>query len=310
MPWLRPIVTVSLCSKARRFSAASSASRSASRMSEARTSCTLRQVSSTSDEVIPWCTKRASSPTCSARCVRNAITSCLVTASISSIRATSNSTSFAFQIACRRGLRDHPQLGLRVRRMRLDLEPDAEPRLRRPDLDHLGTGIARDHRSAFRIRVAPSDTVTPGSAQARLHAAPGLRGRLAHRARHRGRPRRPHRHPHRRGPLRARRPTASPTSRRERSPSPAARRCTPPAATSGATAAPAPSTSGSTTAASSTASTPRIRPPPPAHDCPPDSYRVRYDFRAWPRWQAEWRVTGPRKDYGIVSRFRPADAAA
>ena len=62
-------------------------------MSDARTSCTLRQVSSTSDEVIPWCTNRASSPTCSARCVRNAITSCLVTASIASIRATSNSTS-------------------------------------------------------------------------------------------------------------------------------------------------------------------------------------------------------------------------
>ena len=70
------------------------------RMSDARTSCTLRQVSSTSDEVIPWCTNRASSPTCSARWVRNAITSCLVTASIASIRATSNSTSLAFQIAC------------------------------------------------------------------------------------------------------------------------------------------------------------------------------------------------------------------
>ena len=56
-------------------------------------------MSSTSEEVIPWCTKRASSPTCSARCVRNAITSCLVTASIASMRATSNSTSFAFQIA-------------------------------------------------------------------------------------------------------------------------------------------------------------------------------------------------------------------
>jgi hypothetical protein len=50
--------------------------------------------------------------------------------------------------------------------------------------------------------------------------------------------------------------------------------------------------------------------PAASHDCPPDSYRGRYDFRAWPRWQAEWRVTGPRKDYGIVSRFRPSDAAA
>ena len=50
--------------------------------------------------------------------------------------------------------------------------------------------------------------------------------------------------------------------------------------------------------------------PAAEHACPPDTYRVRYDFRQWPRWQAEWRVTGPRKDYGIVSRYRPAAGAA
>jgi hypothetical protein len=49
--------------------------------------------------------------------------------------------------------------------------------------------------------------------------------------------------------------------------------------------------------------------PAAAHDCPPDLYRVRYDFRPWPRWQAEWRVTGPRKDYAMVSRYRPAAGA-
>lgn len=51
--------------------------------------------------------------------------------------------------------------------------------------------------------------------------------------------------------------------------------------------------------------------PAPAarHDCPPDSYRVRYDFRSWPRWQAEWRVTGPRKDYGIASTYAPGPGA-
>ena len=48
--------------------------------------------------------------------------------------------------------------------------------------------------------------------------------------------------------------------------------------------------------------------PGASHDCAPDSYRVRYDFRAWPRWQAEWRVTGPRKDYAMVSRYRPLAA--
>jgi hypothetical protein len=47
--------------------------------------------------------------------------------------------------------------------------------------------------------------------------------------------------------------------------------------------------------------------PAPAaeHDCPPDHYRVRYDFARWPRWRAEWRVYGPRKDYCTVTRFRP-----
>ena len=47
--------------------------------------------------------------------------------------------------------------------------------------------------------------------------------------------------------------------------------------------------------------------PAPAalHDCAPDTYRVRYDFTAWPDWQAEWRVTGPDKDYTMLSRYRP-----
>jgi hypothetical protein len=48
--------------------------------------------------------------------------------------------------------------------------------------------------------------------------------------------------------------------------------------------------------------------PGASHDCPPDTYRVRYDFRAWPRWRAEWRVTGPCKDYGLVSRYVPIAA--
>ena len=39
-----------------------------------------------------------------------------------------------------------------------------------------------------------------------------------------------------------------------------------------------------------------------AHDCPPDDYRLRYDFRAWPLWSVRWRVTGPRKDYRALTR--------
>ncbi|MFN0115949.1 MAG: DUF6314 family protein [Paracoccaceae bacterium] len=39
------------------------------------------------------------------------------------------------------------------------------------------------------------------------------------------------------------------------------------------------------------------------HWCDPDSYRVAYDFARWPDWTARWRVTGPRKDYAMTSRY-------
>ena len=42
-------------------------------------------------------------------------------------------------------LGDQAKLGHRIRRVRFDLEPDAELCLRRPDGGHLGPGIARDH---------------------------------------------------------------------------------------------------------------------------------------------------------------------
>ncbi|MDF1708077.1 MAG: DUF6314 family protein [Paracoccaceae bacterium] len=41
------------------------------------------------------------------------------------------------------------------------------------------------------------------------------------------------------------------------------------------------------------------------HWCDPDTYKVRYDFGGWPVWQAEWRVTGPRKDYVMRSLYTP-----
>ena len=40
------------------------------------------------------------------------------------------------------------------------------------------------------------------------------------------------------------------------------------------------------------------------HECDPDTYRVIHDFTAWPRWQAIWSVTGPRKDYRLRSAWR------
>ncbi|UWQ17162.1 DUF6314 family protein [Jannaschia sp. M317] len=39
------------------------------------------------------------------------------------------------------------------------------------------------------------------------------------------------------------------------------------------------------------------------HDCPPDDYRLMYDFRLWPHWSVRWRVTGPRKDYRALTRY-------
>ena len=56
----------------------------------------------------------------------------------------------------RRGLRHDAELGHGVGRVRLDLEPDAEPRLRRPDRNHFGTGITRDHRGLGRGGSSPS----------------------------------------------------------------------------------------------------------------------------------------------------------
>lgn len=46
--------------------------------------------------------------------------------------------------------------------------------------------------------------------------------------------------------------------------------------------------------------------PSARHDCAPDLYRVTYDFAGWPDWTAVWRVTGPRKDYRMLSRYRRA----
>lgn len=50
--------------------------------------------------------------------------------------------------------------------------------------------------------------------------------------------------------------------------------------------------------------------PEAEHACGPDRYRVRYDFTGWPGWRAEWRVTGPRKDYLMVSRYDRAGVVA
>lgn len=43
-----------------------------------------------------------------------------------------------------------------------------------------------------------------------------------------------------------------------------------------------------------------------AHLCGADLYNVTYDFSAWPRWEAAWKVQGPRKDYTSVTVYTRA----
>lgn len=50
--------------------------------------------------------------------------------------------------------------------------------------------------------------------------------------------------------------------------------------------------------------------PEAEHDCPPDIYRVAYDFSRWPAWEAIWRVSGPRKDYDSRTRYTSCDGSA
>ena len=111
---------------------------------------------------MPWCTKRASGPTISARCVRKAMTSCFTSRSMASMRSTSKVAPAPFsQIVSAASRGTDAEFGERCRGMRLDLEPDAELRLRRPDGDHLGPAVAGDHRL--------------GSSRARPSARPRLR---------------------------------------------------------------------------------------------------------------------------------------
>ncbi|UWQ97534.1 trigger factor [Rhodobacteraceae bacterium M385] len=39
------------------------------------------------------------------------------------------------------------------------------------------------------------------------------------------------------------------------------------------------------------------------HDCPPDTYRVRYSFKGRDAFSTLWRVTGPRKDMLLDTTF-------
>lgn len=44
--------------------------------------------------------------------------------------------------------------------------------------------------------------------------------------------------------------------------------------------------------------------PETTHLCPPDRYRVSYDFSDRLHWSSVWRVEGPRKSYVMTNEFR------
>jgi hypothetical protein len=46
--------------------------------------------------------------------------------------------------------------------------------------------------------------------------------------------------------------------------------------------------------------------PEAVHLCTPDRYRVNYDFSHWPLWSSTWTVTGPDKDYTMLTRYERA----
>ncbi len=43
--------------------------------------------------------------------------------------------------------------------------------------------------------------------------------------------------------------------------------------------------------------------PEDRHYCDPDIYDVAYDLSQFPQWHARWRVSGPRKNYVLTSRY-------
>jgi hypothetical protein len=90
MPCERPIIGVLRCCSTRPTNAATSASVRTMSESVARTRRSAKLVSSTSLEVMPRWSQRAGGPASSSTCVRNAITSCLVVTSISSMRFASS----------------------------------------------------------------------------------------------------------------------------------------------------------------------------------------------------------------------------
>ena len=119
------------------------------------------------------------SPTCSATQVRKAITSCLVTASIASIAATSiwgwSPTSPTAPLPRVGTTPSSPSFG----GVRLDLEPDCETGFGLPDRDHRGAGVAGDHGAGFLQECGVGCAVSRRVAQRQKANKKGRRNRAA-----------------------------------------------------------------------------------------------------------------------------------
>ena len=120
--------------------------------SQASRICSACAVSTTSDEVSPKCSQRAAGPTFSATAVVNAMTSCCVVRSISSMRAMSKAAR-ARRLARRVGGHE-PGVGHRVGGGQFDLEPRFVATLLAPNRAHLGVCVPLNHE----VSVSPNPT--------------------------------------------------------------------------------------------------------------------------------------------------------
>ena len=153
MPCERPIVTVSLCSKARRLSASSSLSRSASRRSLARGELHVEAGVEHVGRGHALMDEAASGPTNLGEMCQERDDVMLGDGfDLVDARDVEGGGAALFPDGLCRFLRDDAEFGQRVAGMRLDLEPDAEFGFRRPDGHHFRPGVTGDHGlSAFVI---------------------------------------------------------------------------------------------------------------------------------------------------------------
>ena len=157
---MRPIIGVRRCSNGAVADGRRAARRDPrSTRSHASRICSACAVSITSDEVMPKWSQRADGPTCSATAVVNAMTSCWVICSISSMRAMSKAPRSRMSRAASSG--HDAGRGHRLGGRGLDEQPGLVPALVAPDAAHLRVRVACDHEGVILDRVAPRGSCNP-----------------------------------------------------------------------------------------------------------------------------------------------------